>query len=89
MALGESAKVVWSNILYAPFINFAGGNVTGGYQVSQPLRGVWVQLVVVSRHVGFLAGGSDQMRLNSTTQTHGLASHDAAPLICDHRPENH
>jgi hypothetical protein len=58
MALGESAKVVWSNILYAPFINFAGGNVTGGYQVSQPLRGVWVQFVVVSRHVGFLAGGS-------------------------------
>jgi hypothetical protein len=47
MALGESAKVVWSNIFNAPFINFAGGNVTGGYQVAQPLRGVWVDLVVV------------------------------------------
>jgi hypothetical protein len=47
MALGESAKVVWSNILYAPFINFAGGNVTGGYQVAQPLRGVWVVFIEI------------------------------------------
>jgi len=62
MTLGESAKVVWSNILYAPFINFAGGNVTGGYQVAQPLRGVWVDLVVISRHVGFLAGGSGELK---------------------------
>jgi hypothetical protein len=60
MALGESAKVVWSNILYAPFINFAGGNVTGGYQVAQPLRGVWVDLVVVGSHQ-VIAGIAEQL----------------------------
>ncbi|MBB5543572.1 hypothetical protein GGD70_003887 [Paraburkholderia fungorum] len=51
MALGESEKVVWSDIFNAPFINVAGGNVTGGYQVAQPLRSVWVDLVVVSGHL--------------------------------------
>jgi hypothetical protein len=34
MALCVSAKVVWSNILYAPFVNIAGRNMSGGYQVS-------------------------------------------------------
>jgi hypothetical protein len=29
MALGESAKVVWSNIFNAPFINFARCDVPG------------------------------------------------------------
>jgi hypothetical protein len=33
--------------LYAPFINFAGGDMPLGDQVAQPLRGVWVDLVVV------------------------------------------
>ncbi|MFM0435943.1 hypothetical protein PQQ84_05740 [Paraburkholderia strydomiana] len=57
MALAESAKVVWSNIFNAPFINFAGGNVTGGYQVAQPLRGVWVDLVVIrSAHAASIEG---------------------------------
>jgi hypothetical protein len=47
VALGESAKVVWSNILNAPFINFAGGDMPLGDQVAQPLRGVWIELVVI------------------------------------------
>jgi hypothetical protein len=60
MALGESAKVVWSNILYAPFINFAVSNVTGGYQVSQPSCGVWIYLVEIRGH-RFLAGIAEQL----------------------------
>lgn len=60
MALGESVKVVWSNILNAPFINFAVGNVTGGYQVSQPGGGVWIKLVVIRGH-RFLAGIAEQL----------------------------
>lgn len=50
MTLRESCEVRRSYILNAPFVNDARRDVAGGYQVAQPLRGVWVNLVVVGGH---------------------------------------
>ena len=51
MALLKAAEVAWVNIFDAPFVYFAGCDVSGGYQVAKPLGGEWVNLVVVSRHI--------------------------------------
>ncbi|PVX77211.1 hypothetical protein C7402_115270, partial [Paraburkholderia unamae] len=50
MALCVSAKVIRSDIFNAPFINVAGSDVPGSYQVAQPLRGVGFDLVVIRGH---------------------------------------
>jgi hypothetical protein len=51
MALVVGSQVIRSDILNAPFVDVARSDVSGGHQVAQPLRGVWVVLVVVRRHV--------------------------------------
>lgn len=48
VALREAAKVAWVDILDTPFIHDTSRNVAGVYQVAQPLRGVWVDFVVIS-----------------------------------------
>jgi hypothetical protein len=51
MALRESGKVAWSDIFDTPLVYFARRNVAGGNQISKPLCGVGVELVVISfRH---------------------------------------
>ncbi|MCK9506076.1 MAG: hypothetical protein M0Q95_18085 [Porticoccaceae bacterium] len=50
VALGISSKVIWLNILDTPFVNVAGRNMSASYQVSQPLSGERVNLVVVGGH---------------------------------------
>jgi hypothetical protein len=50
VALRKSSKVAWEDILDTPFIYDAMGNVTGVYQVAQPLSGVWIDFVVISGH---------------------------------------
>ncbi|MCP5698422.1 hypothetical protein NL355_22205, partial [Klebsiella pneumoniae] len=50
MALGKSSEVVRCDIFNTPFVNYARGNMPGGYEVTQPLRREWVYLVVVGRH---------------------------------------
>ncbi|WP_229769917.1 hypothetical protein [Burkholderia pseudomallei] len=51
MALVVASQVIRSDILNAPFVDVARSDVPGGDQVAQPLRGVWVDLVVVRGHV--------------------------------------
>jgi len=51
MALVVGSQVIRSDILNAPFVDVARSDMPGGNQVAQPLRGVWVVLVVVRRHV--------------------------------------
>jgi hypothetical protein len=51
MALVVTSQVIRSDILNAPFVDVAKSDMPGGDQVAQPLRGVWVVLVVVRRHV--------------------------------------
>jgi hypothetical protein len=48
VALGKSSEVVRCDIFNTPFVNFARGDMPGGYEVTQPLRREWVDLVVVS-----------------------------------------
>jgi hypothetical protein len=50
VTLGISAQVVRSDILNAPFVYIAGRDMPGFYKVAQPLRGVWVNLVVIGGH---------------------------------------
>lgn len=47
VALCETSQVVWTDIFNAPFVYFAGRDVSGFYQVTQPRCGVGVYLVVV------------------------------------------
>ena len=48
VALRESSQVVRCDIFNTPFINFARGYMTGGDQVTQPLRSKRVDFVVIS-----------------------------------------
>ncbi|GKI71007.1 hypothetical protein NUBL21976_11590 [Klebsiella pneumoniae] len=48
VALGKSSEVVRCDIFNTPFVNFARGDMPGGYEVTQPLRREWVDLVVQS-----------------------------------------
>ncbi|WP_256665325.1 hypothetical protein [Pseudomonas sp. SLFW] len=50
MALRESGKIAWADILNTPFIYDAMRDVAGVYQVAQPLGGVWVNFVVIGGH---------------------------------------
>jgi len=54
VALGVPSKVICSYIGDAPLVNVAGRDVAGGYQVTQPLRGVRVYFVVVGAHAFIL-----------------------------------
>src|SRR5258706_13461711 len=47
VALGESAQVVVSDILDAPWVDFARGDQAGLHEIAQPLHAVVVILVVV------------------------------------------
>ncbi|MCE0999964.1 hypothetical protein [Pseudomonas sp. NMI1173_11] len=57
MALGESEKIAWPDILDAPFIYDAWRYVAGVYQVAQPLSRVWVDFVVIRSHAAPRRGG--------------------------------
>lgn len=50
VTLRESAQIAWMDIFDTPFIHDAWRDVAGLYQVSQPLGGVGVELVIVSGH---------------------------------------
>jgi hypothetical protein len=50
MALGVSAKVVWSNILNAPFVYVTRCDMTGCNEIAQPLRRIRIDLVVIRGH---------------------------------------
>jgi len=50
VALREAAQVAWVDIFDTPFIHDARRDMAGLDEVSQPLRGVRVELVVVSGH---------------------------------------
>jgi hypothetical protein len=50
VALGEALNVSGPDIKDAPFVNDAGGNVAGRDEVSEPLRGICIVLVVVGGH---------------------------------------
>lgn len=54
MALREVFDVFWLDILNISFIHHAVGDVPSGDQVSKPLGGEFIVLVVVSRHVRFI-----------------------------------
>lgn len=47
VTLGEPPEVGWSDVIYAPLVDFAGSDVAGGDQVAQPLGGEGIDLVVV------------------------------------------
>lgn len=53
VALSVWAEVVRSNIPDVSLVDVARRNVAGGDQVAQPLRGVWLDLVVVGSHASF------------------------------------
>ncbi|SXG02935.1 Uncharacterised protein [Klebsiella variicola] len=48
VALGKSSEVVRCDIFNTPFINFARGDMPGGYEVTQPMRCKGIYFVVVS-----------------------------------------
>ena len=50
MTLRVSAKIFRSDIFYAPFIHITRRYQAGCYKVPQPLRRVWVALVVIGAH---------------------------------------
>ena len=58
VALRVSSEVIWAYVLYAALVHIAGGDVTGGDQVPQPLDGVRLDFVVVgAAHACFRRGG--------------------------------
>jgi hypothetical protein len=57
VTLGKPVKVFWSDIYNAPFVYNPRRDMSGINQVPQPLRGVWVELVVISCHVDLMVGG--------------------------------
>lgn len=50
VTLCVSSEIAWLDIYDAPFVDISGRNMSGSDQVSQPLRGVRVDLVVVGGH---------------------------------------
>jgi hypothetical protein len=50
VALGVAFEVIGTDINDAPFINITWCDMAGGNQVAKPLRGEWVNLVVVGCH---------------------------------------
>lgn len=50
MALGVGLEVIWVNILDRSFVNVAWRDVACGNQIADPLRGVWVDFVVIRSH---------------------------------------
>jgi hypothetical protein len=52
VALGVLLEVIGWDIFYAPFVYVDGGYVSGLDQIAQPLRGVFIDLVVVGGHIG-------------------------------------
>lgn len=67
VALGKSAEVVRCDIFNTPFVNFARGDMPGGYEVTQLLRREWVDLVVVSCRAH--AASRVPIRFNSASDT--------------------
>jgi hypothetical protein len=63
MALRVALEVVWLDIHDAPFVNITRRDVACGDQVTQPLRGIGVDLVVVSGHQAHTAGLLPRWRL--------------------------
>ncbi|AMP05982.1 hypothetical protein CPter91_3660 [Collimonas pratensis] len=62
MALCVSANIIWSYISYIPLIYIAGRNVTGGYQVAQPLGCAFINLVVVRSHLQIASATNGVLR---------------------------
>lgn len=52
MALPIPGKVICRDFHNASLVDVSIGNQSLGNQVPQPLRGVWIDLVVVGRHLG-------------------------------------
>ncbi len=50
MTLGVASKVFWFDIHDAPFVHHAVGDMACLYKIAQPLRGVGIELVIVSDH---------------------------------------
>jgi len=50
VALRVTSEVSWSNIAYVSLVYVAWRDEAGGDQISQPLRSIRVDLVVVGRH---------------------------------------
>jgi hypothetical protein len=51
MALGVSPEIVGPYVKNTSLVHIAGGNVSGGNEIAEPLCGIWIDLVVVgSRH---------------------------------------
>ncbi|MCY1300997.1 hypothetical protein D9M70_505860 [compost metagenome] len=50
MALGVRAEVIGVHVLDRSFIYVAWRDVAGGNQVAEPLRGIGLNFVVISRH---------------------------------------
>jgi hypothetical protein len=48
VVLGVSSKLSWVNISNAPFVDVAGRNFPGPDQLTQPRRGMRIELVVIS-----------------------------------------
>jgi len=57
MALGIRLEVIGVYVLDRAFVNVAWRDVARGYEVAEPLRGVWVDFVVVRRHTAPRRGG--------------------------------
>ena len=51
MTLRKSSNIVWSHIFNTPFVNNSGRDMPRFNQVSQPLRRVGINLVIVCRHI--------------------------------------
>jgi hypothetical protein len=57
MALGVGLEVIRMNILDRAFVYVARRDVASGNEVAEPLRGVWVDLVVIRSHTAPRRGG--------------------------------
>ena len=57
VALGVRLEVIRVNILDRAFVNVAWRNVARGNQIAEPLRGVWVDFVVIRGHAAPRRGG--------------------------------
>ena len=68
VALCVASKVIWFYFQNTAFVHIARCNQAPGYQVSQPLGGVFVYLVVVGGHGGVMAN-----RLVNPTSFHSAA----------------
>jgi len=51
MGLDVASEVVGPHVNDVSFVNVASGDVSGGDEVAEPLRGIGVDLVVISGHV--------------------------------------